>query len=476
MKNMRLFYSLVLCLFFSACAAPKLKNAAPVEVKRIPSSSVDEENLNTSFDLLMSSEDPEKEYFNYLNRLKSIFLRAEAQLVEFDAEVDKALANSSAVNFEESKSYKKLLVMRALGHRLEDKIIFHYVKLTEVAYNKSLPVEKRKLAKTILKNFKKKLDSKDFIEKITFDELKSHIALTIRERRGMMNKSFTAEVVPAKNFINDQEKLKVLRKYREKLRVMGKKEQVEDDELNQKIEKETNELQFSDDSGRAPQSELKYFPSTGTNGNIMGLVFPKNVWALTFDDGPNPVHTPAIIKNLESLEIKATFFWLAQNVIRYQGVVDLVKEKEMALANHSWSHPQLPKLGEDDLKKEVIKSTEVESIAYGEQVKYFRCPYGAGNSVLRIRQMIADLGMIHVFWNVDTLDWQDKDPDSILERTKKQMKANGRGVVLFHDIHPQSVIASKKLVEWSKSIEDSENQIRWVTIPEIVKELNGEKE
>ena len=77
--------------------------------------------------------------------------------------------------------------------------------------------------------------------------------------------------------------------------------------------------------------------------------------------------------------------------------------------------------------------------------------------------------MLHVFWNVDTLDWQDKDPESVFKRAQKQMLQYNRGVVLFHDIHPQSVIASKKLVEWSKV-----QGVRWVKLNDIVKELNGE--
>ena len=75
----------------------------------------------------------------------------------------------------------------------------------------------------------------------------------------------------------------------------------------------------------------------------MGMIFPKGVWALTFDDGPNPTYTPEILSNLEQAGIKATFFWLAENVIKYQNIVDSVGEKAMVRANHSWSHPQLPK-------------------------------------------------------------------------------------------------------------------------------------
>jgi len=442
---------------------------------RAPSSSESEENLNTAFEMMMNAQDPEKEFLDYLSGLKSIFLRAESYLADFDSELDEAVAANSNVSFETSKSYKKLITMYTLSHRLKDKISYHYLRLSDMAYDKSLPSDKRKLAKNILSKFKKKLDSKDPIEKISFDELKTEIAQELRERRGLTNKSLSPAELPGNNFKDDTEKLSTLRQYRKMMRAIGKVEAESGDELSQTVESITEKMQFVDATGREPQSELKFFPSTTSSGNVMGLVFPKGVWALTYDDGPNPTHTAAIVKNLDDLGIKATFFWLAQNVIRYQSIVDLVGEKGHARANHSWSHAQLPKLDATGLQKEIVQSTSIEQKSYGQPVQFFRCPYGAGNSVPRIRQMIADLKMIHVFWNVDTLDWQDKDPDSIVARSKKQMQAAGHGVVLFHDIHPQSVIASKKLVEWSKTFKGTSNEIRWVTLPEIVDEMNGAK-
>ena len=472
---MRITYPLLLSLMLTSCAAYKVQGPmhAPPSVRE-PSSSDDEVNLNKGFEAMMNAQDPEKEFVDYLSRLKSIFVRAESNLAEFDHELDEAVAASTSLSFDNSKTYKKLIILWGLSHRLEDKIIFHYLKLTDMAYDKSIPSDKRKLAKNIIRKFKGKLDSKDPMEKISFDELKVHIAAAIKERKGISTKSINPDELPANNFKDDAEKLTTLRAYRTQLQALGKAEQESNDELALKIESDSEKLQLVDQStGREPQSNLKFYSSPGPNGNVMGLIFPKNVWALTYDDGPNPTHTPAILKNLETLGIKATFFWLAENVIRYQSVVDLVKEKEMVRANHSWSHAQLPKLDTAGLQKEIVQSTEVETKAYGEKPKFFRCPYGAGNSVPRIREMIAGLDMIHVFWNVDTLDWQDKDPDSIVERAKKQMLAAGHGVILFHDIHPQSVIASRKLVEWSQ-IQKGDNAIRWVTIPEIVNEMNGD--
>ena len=59
--------------------------------------------------------------------------------------------------------------------------------------------------------------------------------------------------------------------------------------------------------------------------------------------------------------------------------------------------------------------------------------------------------MLHVHWNVDRLDWQDKNPQSIFERSKKQIDLRGKGIVLFHDVHPQSVEAVKLLLPYMKS-------------------------
>ena len=476
----KLTHTLCLCFLVSSCAGhmvhENVSKHLAVPMVREPSSSLGEENLKTSFDTLINSADPKTEFLSYLNRLKSIYIRAEATLEDFDKELDESSISGTSVSFDSSKSYKKMLVMWGLSHRLQDKIIYHYLTLTDLAVDKGSSLAKRKMAKMILLEFKKKLDGNSDLEKISYDELKTHLVSAIKERRGMSNKTLLTTEMPDVSLQDSEEKLKTLRKNRKYFRSLGRAEQVNNDELNQKIEGDSDKLQLIDQKGREPQqSDLKFYPSTGPNGNVMGLIFPKNVWALTYDDGPNPVHTPEIVKNLGELGIKATFFWLAENIIRYQSVVDLVKENGLPRENHSWTHPQLPKLNDEQLQKEIVQSTEIDTKAYGEKPLFFRCPYGAGNSVPRIRKMIADLGMIHVFWNVDTLDWQDKDPDSIVARAQKQMKTEGHGVILFHDIHPQSVIASKKLVEWTKTLKGTENEIRWVTIPEIINEMNGVK-
>lgn len=216
----------------------------------------------------------------------------------------------------------------------------------------------------------------------------------------------------------------------------------------------------------------RIYPSPGEAGNMMGKDFSQNTFALTFDDGPSEKYTLPILEVLQAHRKKATFFWLAENVLAQPGIVKMVGEAQMPRENHSYSHAQLPRLSPEDLRREIIGSQAELTRAYGESPNFFRCPYGSGLNVARVRQMIADQDMIHVFWTIDSLDWQDKDPASIFARVKKQMTLEKRGIILFHDIHPQSVEATKLVLNYSDSLENSHGRLRWVTIPQAVEEIN----
>jgi peptidoglycan/xylan/chitin deacetylase (PgdA/CDA1 family) len=215
---------------------------------------------------------------------------------------------------------------------------------------------------------------------------------------------------------------------------------------------------------------LKIYPSLGGTGSITGNGFPKGVWSLTYDDGPAGT-TPGILNNLEKYGIKATFFMLSQQIDgpkKFPQHAQREVKEGHATACHSYSHPQVNTLGPTARKHEIEDAARMFEKVLGRRPDFFRLPYGAGVSVQAVRQDIVKSCMVHVFWNVDTLDWHDKDPDTIFRRAVQQVDQLGRGVILFHDIHAQSVIASEKLMGYLK-----EKGVRLVTIPEIVKEING---
>jgi peptidoglycan/xylan/chitin deacetylase (PgdA/CDA1 family) len=221
-------------------------------------------------------------------------------------------------------------------------------------------------------------------------------------------------------------------------------------------------------TGRSTSSDV-FFPSTGSAGNITGNSYPARTWSITYDDGPSGKHTPTVLANLKNHGMKATFFQLAQQVKALPNTAKSVLTAGHNVACHSYSHKQLTKLGPQGLNHEIDEAKKVQEAALGTKVRLFRLPYGAGVSRANIRSKIAGLNMIHVFWNVDTLDWQDKNPQKILNRAVKQMTAakNHAGVILFHDIHPQSVIASNLLMDYLQK-----NSFKVCTVQSVIDQVN----
>lgn len=194
------------------------------------------------------------------------------------------------------------------------------------------------------------------------------------------------------------------------------------------------------------------------------------MWSLTFDDGPRGIKTKTIVDALYSRGIKATFFMLTAEAKRYKSTAQYVVDSGMNIALHSYTHPNLVKATSDSLEYEITTAKKDLESLLNIKTSVFRLPYGSGMRSNEIRQKIAMNNYVHIFWNVDTLDWKDKDPKSILERTKKQMKLskNDAGIILYHDIHNQSVIASELTMDHLIN-----NNYKVCTVEEVIKFQNG---
>ena len=447
---------LISILLLTSCSNYNVSN-------RVPSS--------VGFETFFNTDHSDKIYFDKLEQLKSLYLRAESGLSDFDRELDLSVANSTPLTFQESRSYRRMVAIWNLNHQIQNELESDYGQLKGISSNKNSESDKKQKADYLLTKIDQKLNSTDDIEMFAFEELKKNLGFSTKYKSSI-NSNGTASIY-SKNFVSP--KLSLFRKLKDQFKKNGKKLENSNDELNQQIDHEAQLLQFDTQEGREPQqvADKIIFPSPDRRGVITGNTFPKNTWALTYDDGPSPDYTPFVLKNLVELGIKATFFWQANHVLENPTEVQMAHDYGMPRENHSFTHYNLIKSDrtEEILNREINESTDVDIKAYGEKPLFFRCPYG--NSDPHVRQMIAALNMVHVYWNVDTLDWQDNDPDSIVARAQKQMKALGHGIVLFHDVHPQSVAASKKLIEWSKTFNGTDQEMRWLTIPQIVDEINN---
>lgn len=218
------------------------------------------------------------------------------------------------------------------------------------------------------------------------------------------------------------------------------------------------------------ESNLVVYPSIGPDGNLTGNTFPENVWSLTFDDGPREERTEVVVDNLYLYNFRASFFMLMRQVNKFPKSAQYVIDHHMDLALHSYNHLDLNKESKDVMSYEVKSAlSELEDFSK-RKVKLFRLPYGSGMRNKVLRKMIQDANLVHVFWNVDSLDWKDKDPESVFKRVVAQMHLTPKksGIILFHDIHAQTLIASKLVMEYLK------NENKTVcTVGDVVSYFNG---
>lgn len=167
--------------------------------------------------------------------------------------------------------------------------------------------------------------------------------------------------------------------------------------------------------------------------------------ALTFDDGPHPKRTARLLEILANAGVRATFFQVGEMTTSYPEISKQVAEAGHMVGSHTFTHPQLPKLSAKDAESEIRSGREAVALASGTDIPFFRFPYGARNTYLN--EFIKSQGMASFLWNMDSADWKLRDPKVLLARVKAQLDHEQGGIILFHDIHEQTVIALPYVLE-----------------------------
>ncbi|MDP9099632.1 MAG: polysaccharide deacetylase family protein [Verrucomicrobiota bacterium] len=162
------------------------------------------------------------------------------------------------------------------------------------------------------------------------------------------------------------------------------------------------------------------------------------VIALTFDDGPNATLTPKLLDLLAARRLKATFFVVGQNAADHPDILKRAVREGHEIANHSWSHPNLGKMSDDAVRRELQKTDDAIAAAIGKRPTLMRPPYGSITA--RQKKWIhQEFGYRIILWDVDPLDWKRPGPSVVTARILKETKAGS--IVLSHDIHPPTIEA-----------------------------------
>ncbi len=207
-----------------------------------------------------------------------------------------------------------------------------------------------------------------------------------------------------------------------------------------------------------PYPVLKTVAENGKaeDDEIFGSGLPKKTVVLTFDDGPHKRYSEEIAAILKQYNAPAIFFSVGRNLgsLDANGKIKLSPGAEVSrklkaagytLANHSFSHAQLSKETGDTLKAEILNTDALLKAVDAQRSPLFRFPYGARNS--EGLEALAGAHLKSVMWNIDSLDWADPVPSSIADRVLRTVDKEGRGIILFHDIHERTVKALPAILD-----------------------------
>ena len=173
--------------------------------------------------------------------------------------------------------------------------------------------------------------------------------------------------------------------------------------------------------------------TTYNSCNVEGMFI-----AITFDDGPNAELTPKLLDMLKERGIKATFFVVGKNVEEYPGIVTRMASEGHEVANHSWSHPTLTKLGFESFRKQIENTNQAIANATGKRPVLMRPPYGATNVSLN-KRLNEQFGLKVILWSVDPLDWKYRNSNRVYTAIVQNTRAGS--IILAHDIHATTVSA-----------------------------------
>ncbi len=139
---------------------------------------------------------------------------------------------------------------------------------------------------------------------------------------------------------------------------------------------------------------------------------PQKMVALTFDDGPDRVYTPAILDILRDRGVKASFFLIGNRVDEYPDVAKRIVDEGHIVGNHTYTHPELSKASGDVLRQELSLTEKALSRLGVSGTAFFRPPYGAISPSLV--EEAGSLGYRVALWSIDSLDWRGLPKDRVV--------------------------------------------------------------
>ena len=185
-----------------------------------------------------------------------------------------------------------------------------------------------------------------------------------------------------------------------------------------------------------PNFDTDFFGAKVDNMPIMRVDVDENdemrnhAMALTFDSAYINEYTYDILDMLDKYDAKATFSMTADFIRKNIDQVAEIIKRGHEIGNHSTNHPDLTKVKDTQVVKEIWECHEILRSKLGVEMSLFRYPYGAYNEKTMI--LLKTLGYYPIQWSFDSADWKNESVESILIRLGKESFFPG-SILLFHN-------------------------------------------
>jgi peptidoglycan-N-acetylglucosamine deacetylase len=166
---------------------------------------------------------------------------------------------------------------------------------------------------------------------------------------------------------------------------------------------------------------------------------------LTFDDGPWPRHTPAVLAALGAHCTRAIFFPIGKHAMWEPGIMKQVLAGGHAVGSHTWSHADLSKKSVQEAKDEIEKGISAVRWAAGAPTApFFRFP-----ALRHPPELITYLGQRNVAifsTDFDSFDFKMRKPEQVRQAVMTKLKKFGKGIILMHDFQQATAGAAAQLL------------------------------
>ena len=171
---------------------------------------------------------------------------------------------------------------------------------------------------------------------------------------------------------------------------------------------------------------------------------------LTFDDGPWPGNTLAVLKALADQCTKALFFPIGKHAMWHPEILKQVAAGGHTVGSHTWSHADLSKLPIDQAKEEFEKGVSAVRAALGEPgASFFRFPALRAPPEMVNYLGTRDFGIFST--DMDSFDFKIRKPEQVVASVMTKLKKRGKGIVLLHDFQHATALALPELLAQLKA-------------------------